>query len=463
MASNDMEVLEPAATVETLTKIKSQRMNRRRFMTAVGVAGAATGAVLASRTKAGPRTVAAAGPSQNDALNFALNLEFLEATFYSYITQGTDLPGALTIGSGAITGNPAKLTFTGSNAAQITDMLNEIYYDELNHVIDLMNLLGTAAVARPAINLAAYASINANNALGIARLFEDVGVTAYAGTLAAGLLTGSNLTYAAQIMSVEAMHAGAIRLVSIQNPAIAPDFPAGAGGATFTASTTAGSPTLANVYYLSTTLVPSVGDIITGPGLSGAGLKVTAITLGTKNAATTGTTTGGSAVITLVASFTNLAVGNIVTGTNIAANTTIKSFDATAGTITMSSNATSKAGTVTAATALTIGIASITLSGNATASVANQNFENGSTNSFDVAPYDPGTAALAAAGPTAAGGFFATAGASTASSLNPAGVAFARTSSQVLYILYGLAGAPPVALNKGGFFVNGVNGVINSV
>ncbi len=68
---------------------------------------------------------------------------------------------------------------------QITDMLNEIYFDELNHVTELRSLLGILAVPRPAINLAALGAITATNALSIARLFEDVGVTAYAGALAA--------------------------------------------------------------------------------------------------------------------------------------------------------------------------------------------------------------------------------------------------------------------------------------
>jgi hypothetical protein len=217
MASKEIEVLDPAATVEKLSSIATARaLNRRNFMAALGMTGAAAGAALLSGCNASTVTVSTTtvAPGESDVLNFALNLEYLEATFYSFITQGVDLPASsgVTAGSGAITGAPAKLTFA---TQQITDQLNEIYFDELNHVIALRTLLASAAVPRPAINLAAAGAITAANALSIAREFEDVGATAYAGALA--MLTSSSLSYATQILAVEGFHAGALRLVSIQN------------------------------------------------------------------------------------------------------------------------------------------------------------------------------------------------------------------------------------------------------
>jgi hypothetical protein len=168
----------------------------------------------------------------------------------------------------------------------------------------LHSLLGSAAIARPAINLAAFGAITATNALPAARLLEDVVVTAYSGVIPS--LTTSNATYASQILGVESSHAGAMRLINIQ-----------AGTA---------------VVY-----------IPTGDG-------------------------------------------------------------------------------------------------------------------FDVIPYDPGTAALAAAGPTAAGGFFPTAGG------EGLGMTGARTTSQVLAIFYGAFGAPAASGSlKGGFFPSGVNGAITTV
>jgi hypothetical protein len=318
MASNEIEVLDPAATVEKLKKIAAGRaLNRRHFMAALGMTSAAAGTGLLSGCAATTTTSAASSSTgQTDVLNFALNLEYLEATFYAYITQGADLPSDTTLNSGAITGTPAKLTFAGANASALTDMLNEIYFDELNHVRELRSLLGSSVVPRPAINLAALGAITAGNALSIARLFEDVGVTAYAGATAA--LTNNNLIFAAQILGVEAFHAGALRL----------------------------------------------GVIL-------------------QNAATPGTDA-------------YLSAGD----------------------------------------------------------------------GLDVAPFDPGSAALAAAGPSANGGFFATAAATAASAgtsnatMLP-GYAYTRTTSQVLSIVYAAAGAKGTA--KGGFFPNGVNGNINTV
>ena len=75
MASNEVEVLDPAATVANLKKSASGRaLNRRNFMTtALGVAGAASGAALVSGRSRSPLTVSAASaPNQGDVLNLSL-------------------------------------------------------------------------------------------------------------------------------------------------------------------------------------------------------------------------------------------------------------------------------------------------------------------------------------------------------------------------------------------------------
>ena len=76
----------------------------------------------------------------------------------------------------------------------------------------------------------------------------------------------------------------------------------------------------------------------------------------------------------------------------------------------------------------------------------------------EVIPYDPGTAALAAAGPSTAGGFFPTDGGAGG------GTTVARTTSQVLAVLYGAPNAPAASgALKGGFFPSGVNGATTAV
>lgn len=312
MASNEIEVLEAAQTAGTdAENAPGREVNRRRFLTALGITGAVAGAGMIAGCSTGSTTTSTGTSStsstqpQVDALNFALNLKYLSATFYSYITKGTDLPGSQTTGSGAVTGTPGQLTFT---AAHVTNMLGEITYDEVNHVTALRNALGSAAVARPTLNLAAFGAITAANALSIARAFEDLNVTAFASV--ATLLSSSSVTLTTQVLGADSYHAGALRLVSLQNA------------------------------------VPF--------------LKM---------------------------------------------------------------------------------------------------------DSLDVPVYDPNSATTAAAGPSANGGFFATAGAGTSSASYPAGMAFYRTASQALAILYGSAAGTVASsgAKSGGFFPNGVTGNIVSV
>lgn len=225
---------EPIASARTAQAEPQPRtqLNRRRFLTSAGLASAGAAALIAGCGDGGTIAPAATGNGTStavtdaDILNFALNLEYLEAEFYLRAATGSGLSSSDT-GS-----NPGTVT-GGSKLAGLTstqqNILNEIAFDEQQHVKFLRTALGASAVARPAIDLTA--SFNAlASAAGIgssfnpfanwdsflvgAFIFEDVGVTAYAG--AAGLISNAGITAgylaaAAGIMAVEAYHAGYVR------------------------------------------------------------------------------------------------------------------------------------------------------------------------------------------------------------------------------------------------------------
>lgn len=206
---------EPGLTpAQQLNRIRYTRaLNRRNFMAGLGAAGAVVaGGSLLAGCGSSKKTIAA-GPSETDVLNFALNLEYLEANFYTFATTGAAFTPATPASgtAGAVMGG-AMTVFTDPELANIA---KEITVDEQDHVNYLLKALGSMAVAQPAINLAALGPYATDATfLNLARAFEDTGVSAYAG--AATLLTGNNLQAAAQILATEAYHAGNIRLKTIQ-------------------------------------------------------------------------------------------------------------------------------------------------------------------------------------------------------------------------------------------------------
>lgn len=233
-----------------LDSIIEKAFSRRKFIAGAGGLAAAT--VVTGLTGCGSSKSITPTPTPPnttftdlDVLNFALNLEYLEAQFYLYAATGNGLSATDTAAPSGYAGSYKQGTVTvGSGTAvpgltsEQQDIVNEIAYEEQEHVRFLRTALGAAAVPMPSIDLSFFGPLAV--AAGItgptfnpfssfdaflvgAFIFEDVGVTAYAGAAplisAAGVASGY-LSAAAGILAVEAYHAAYVR-TAITGSAIA--------------------------------------------------------------------------------------------------------------------------------------------------------------------------------------------------------------------------------------------------
>lgn len=212
------------AAVEQDTVV-SNAADRRSFLKGAGFAGLslAGAAMIGSKFVNEPK-VEAATYSDADILNFALNLEYLEAEFYVMASYGTTLVGLGVISSsdetGPTTGGNKVPNFASSPYATMATALRN---HEVDHVLYLRSALGSAAVKKPAINLNAlgFGFMNVYNFLKLARIFEDVGVSAYLGA-APSISSSAYLAAAGAILSTEAFHSGAIRQACVMNNVVSP-------------------------------------------------------------------------------------------------------------------------------------------------------------------------------------------------------------------------------------------------
>jgi len=171
--------------------------NRRHFLgrTAIG-----TGAVIAGSTAIellSTTRVWAAGGSDGEILNFALTLEYIEATFYE-------------------AGNAANVI----TDAREMEIFKTIQTDEEAHVqalTDTLNKIGTKPVAKPTITFPAGTFATRESYLKLAMIFENTGVGAYLGQ--AGLIKSKDILQAAAgIFGIEARHAALIGFISGAKP-----------------------------------------------------------------------------------------------------------------------------------------------------------------------------------------------------------------------------------------------------
>jgi hypothetical protein len=187
---------------------------------------------LALMAMGGPQAFAQSASMDTAILNFALNLEYLEATFYILAASGA-LPTFPTGAGGA--GKGGTVVTKNSNAyatckvpfsiPSVNAYALEVALEERNHVTTLQAALGASAVAQP--NLDLYNSFIAlGNAIGVANfdpfssdyafllgsyIFEDVGVSAYHGAAPLIYDKVNVLPPAVEIHAVEAYHASLIR------------------------------------------------------------------------------------------------------------------------------------------------------------------------------------------------------------------------------------------------------------
>ncbi|TCP35545.1 ferritin-like domain-containing protein [Sphingomonas sp. BK235] len=229
----------------------ARRAERRRFLKLAGAGTAAVGGLALLSACGGdddddtPSPTPSPTPTPSTSgvatdvgiLQLALNLEYLEAQFYSIAAFGRRLPEASLTGSigtrGDVTGG-RQVTFSDP---VIASYAREIAGDEIAHVNALRAVLtaagSTLVIAQPAINIDGGATgaftaaarvaglvdkdtgvfdpyASDDNFLLAAFLFEDLGVTAYKG--ASPLISSATyLEAAAGILAAEAYHAGLIR------------------------------------------------------------------------------------------------------------------------------------------------------------------------------------------------------------------------------------------------------------
>jgi hypothetical protein len=192
----------PVPTPE-LAAIAVEGLSRGAFLTRGALA---TGALLGG-SAVGPfvrRALAQEGGGDVDVLNFALTLEYLEATFYGRaIGKGRNL------------------------SSDTRRLVREIHANETAHVEALRSTikqLGGRAVEAPKVGFGDVFT-NERTFLQLAQTLEDTGVSAYNGA-APQIRSTEVLAAAGSIVQVEARHAALIRLMRDETPAPAAFDPA---------------------------------------------------------------------------------------------------------------------------------------------------------------------------------------------------------------------------------------------
>ena len=153
--------------MKKLKSIIDEALSRRTFLAGAGTVAAAT--MFTGLTGCGSSSSKTSNPTSPgsftdaDVLNFALNLEYLEAQFYLYAATGQGLSPSDTAAPSGYTGSYTQGTVTVGSAAAVAgltsqeqDIINEIAYEEQEHVRFLRAALGSSAVPMPSIDLSFF-------------------------------------------------------------------------------------------------------------------------------------------------------------------------------------------------------------------------------------------------------------------------------------------------------------------
>jgi len=199
----DGAIREQADAVSGDTRLDFIRKGALGAGAAVGGGALLSGLVAGPASAAGPNTrpPKAFGKGDIGILNFALTLEFLEATFYTEA-----------LNSGAIK-DPMVVAF-----------LKTVEKDERTHVSALRKALGAKAVKKPKFDFKGTTKDEAKFRA-TSQLLENTGVHAYLGQ-AKNISSKTILGVAGSILTVEARHASVIGFLNNNsNKGIAPDGP----------------------------------------------------------------------------------------------------------------------------------------------------------------------------------------------------------------------------------------------
>src|SRR5579871_5076035 len=142
-----------------IDEVVSASPNRRSFLKTIGAATAGVTALsVAGITPAQGQTT-----TEVQVLQFALNLEYLEAEFYTYALygQGIELFNIGVTGAangsnptgGMVTSGGKKVVFSQPAEMISYELAEQIGSDERAHVTLLRTALGSEVIAKPNINL----------------------------------------------------------------------------------------------------------------------------------------------------------------------------------------------------------------------------------------------------------------------------------------------------------------------